>query len=74
MDFKISSLKKTNKSNDKNKVMISTDLLEEILSMLRNVDCTCVWSEHDGQYIKVNDVDQSVVKDVEMVVKLANLK
>lgn len=69
MDFKISKLKKTEKT-----VTISTELLEEMLSMLRNVDCTCVWSDIDGQYIKVNDVDQSVVKDVEMVVKLSKIK
>ena len=49
-------------------------LLEEVVSVLRNVECTCVWSEHDGQYIKVNDVDQDMVQDIEFALKLSKLK
>lgn len=70
MDIKFSNLKKKND----NTVSISAQLLEEVVSVLRNVECTCVWSEHDGQYIKVNDVDQDIVHDIEFVLKLSKLK
>lgn len=70
MDIKFSNLKKKND----NTVSISAQLLEEVVSVLRNVECTCVWSEHDGQYIKVNDVGQDMVHDIEFALKLSKLK
>lgn len=70
MDIKFSKLKKKND----NTVSISAELLEEVVSVLRNVECTCVWSEHDGQYIKVNDVGQDMVHDIEFALKLSKLK
>lgn len=70
MDIKFSKLKEKND----NTVSISAQLLEEVVSVLRNVECTCVWSEHDGQYIKVNDVDQDMVQDIEFALKLSKLK
>ena len=44
------------------------DTIKKLIELLQHVDCTCVWSEHDNQYIKVNDIPNNIVN--ELIVKL----
>lgn len=60
MDFSI-------KGNN-NEVSVSKDTIKKLIELLLHVDCTCVWSEHDNQYIKVNDIPNNIVD--ELIVKL----
>ena len=60
MDFTI-------KGNN-NEVSVSKDTIKKLIELLQHVDCTCVWSEHDNQYIKVNDIPNNIVE--ELIVKL----
>lgn len=64
MEFKM----KTNS----NEVSISKNTIRDIISLLSNVDCTCVWSEMDNQYIKVNDIPQDIIKELDTKLKFAN--
>ena len=63
MDFTI-------KSNG-NEVSISKSTVKELISILDKVDCTCVWSDEDNQYIKVHDVPQKLVDELILKLKLA---
>ena len=69
MEFKV--IKSKEKKGKTSSVSISTDLLDEVISILSNVDCTCVWSPTDNQYIKVNDIPQSLIDDLVVVKKLS---
>ena len=60
MDFTI-------KGNN-NEVSVSKDTIKKLIELLLHVDCTCVWSEYDNQYIKVNDIPNNIVD--ELIVKL----
>ena len=60
MDFTI-------KGNN-NEVSVSKDTIKKLIELLQHVDCTCVWSEQDNQYIKVNDIPNNIVD--ELIVKL----
>lgn len=60
MDFTI-------KGNN-NEVSVSKDTIKKLIELLQHVDCTCVWSELDNQYIKVNDIPNNIVD--ELIVKL----
>lgn len=60
MDFTI-------KGNN-NEVSVSKDTIKKLIELLQHVDCTCVWAEHDNQYIKVNDIPNNIVD--ELIVKL----
>lgn len=69
MEFKV--IKSKEKKGKTSSVSISTDLLDEVISILSNVDCTCVWSPTDNQYIKVNDIPQSLIDDLVVAKKLS---
>ena len=60
MDFTI-------KGNN-NEVSVSKDTIKKLIELLQHVDCTCVWSVNDNQYIKVNDIPNNIVN--ELIVKL----
>ena len=69
MEFKV--IKRKEKKGKTSSVSISADLLDEVISILSNVDCTCVWSPTDNQYIKVNDIPQSLIDDLVVAKKLS---
>ena len=69
MEFKV--VKSKEKKGKTSSVSISADLLDEVISILSNVDCTCVWSPTDNQYIKVNDIPQSLIDDLVVSKKLS---
>lgn len=69
MEFKV--IKSKEKKGKTFSVSISADLLDEVISILSNVDCTCVWSPTDNQYIKVNDIPQSLIDDLVVAKKLS---
>ena len=73
MDFTIKPLKdKNNKQPGANKtVAVPKKTLIEIINLLSQVECTCVWSEIDNQYLKVNDIPKNVVDELKMLLKLA---
>ena len=66
MEFILKS-SKTNK--DSKTVSIPKKTVEEIIDILSNVECTCVWSASDNQYIKVNDVPSEIVEELSMLSK-----
>ena len=68
MEFKV--IKSKEKKGKTSSVSISADLLDEVISILSNVDCTCVWSPTDNQYSKVNDMPQSLIDDLVVAKKL----
>ena len=63
MDFTI-------KGNN-NELSVSKDTIKKLVELLQHVDCTCVWSEHDNQYIKVNDIPNNNVNDLIVKLKLS---
>lgn len=67
MDFKLSSFK-SNKSAGT--VEVPKKLMEQIYNLLSNVECVCVWSETDNQYLNVHDVPKDLVDEIETIVKL----
>ena len=69
MEFEV--IKSKEKKGKTSSVSISADLLDEVISILSNVDCTCVWSPTDNQYIKVNDIPQSLIDDLVVAKKLS---
>ena len=73
MDFTIKPLKdKNNKQSGANKtVAVPKKTLIEVINLLSQVECTCIWSEIDNQYLKVNDIPKSVVDELKMLLKLA---
>lgn len=66
MEFILKS-SKTNK--DSKTVSIPKQTVEKIIDILSNVECTCVWSASDNQYIKVNDVPSEIVEELSMLSK-----
>ena len=73
MDFTIKPLKdKNSKQPSANKtVAVPKKTLIEVINLLSQVECTCVWSEIDNQYLKVNDIPKNVVDELRMLLKLA---
>ena len=73
MDFTIKPLKdKNSKQPGANKtVAVPKKTLIEVINLLSQVECTCVWSEIDNQYLKVNDIPKNVVDELRMLLKLA---
>lgn len=69
MDF---TVRKSNKAKDSS-VEISYELAQRVIELLSNVDCTCIWSQQDNQYIKVNDIPTDVVRELELAIKLKKL-
>lgn len=64
MDFTI-------KNTSKNDVVISKKTIQQVIDLLDKVDCTCVWSEVDNQYIKVQDIPDNLVDELVLKLKLA---
>ena len=62
-------LKSSKKNKDSKTVSIPKKTVEEIIDILSNVECTCVWSDSDNQYIKVNDVPTEIVEELNMLTK-----
>ena len=71
MDFKLST--RGGKISAKNEVTIPKDVAEAIVDMLSNVECACVWSEYDKQYIKVHDIDDNIVDIVKNALAMTKL-
>ena len=63
------TLKSSNKNKKSKTVSIPKKTVEEIIDILSNVECTCVWSVRDNQYIKVNDVPSEIVEELNMLTK-----
>ncbi len=54
-----------------NQVSLSKDTVQKLIDVLKWTECTCVWSEFDNQYIKVNDVPGELVDELIMKLKFA---
>ena len=54
-----------------NQVSLSKDTVQKLIDVLKWTECTCVWSEFDNQYIKVNDVPGKLVDELIMKLKFA---
>ena len=72
-NFKESKNKKDAKQSEEMTVNIPLELLDEIISILSKVDCTCVWSPSDNQYIKVNDIPNNLVEELITIQSLKRL-
>ena len=72
MDFKVVSKNKKKNGADKS-VNVSESVLNEVINLLSNVECTCVWSPVDNQYIKVNDIPTELVERLKMQRSLSGL-
>lgn len=72
MDFKITPLKdkKKNQAGSNKSVVVPLKTLNEVINLLSQVECTCVWSEIDNQYLKINDIPKSLVDELKMLKKL----
>ena len=55
----------------KNEISISKETMRTLNSLLDNVECTCVWSEQDNQYIKIQDVPTELVDELILKMRLA---
>lgn len=71
MDYKIIN---SNNKGKQNAILVDVTLLEYLYDMLRNVDGTCVWSPSDNQYIKVSDIDETVIEEIGFMLKINRLK
>ena len=72
MDFKLVSKNKKGKDVDKT-VNIPESLLNEVIDLISNVECTCVWSPIDNQYVKVNDIPTELIEQLKMQRSLSTL-
>lgn len=64
MNFKLSPLKK-NKTGKSVNVPVET--LDKVIHLLSKVECTCIWSDYDNQYIKINDIPESLVDELKVI-------
>ena len=55
----------------KNEISISKEMMRTLISLLDKVECTCVWSEQDNQYIKIHDVPTELVDELILKMRLA---
>lgn len=55
----------------KNEISISKETMKKLISLLDKVDCTCVWSEEDNQYIKIQDIPTELVDELILKMRLA---
>ena len=55
----------------KNEISISKETMKALISLLDKVDCTCVWSEQDNQYIKIQDIPSELVDELILKMRLA---
>ena len=70
MEFVIKNQSKKNSASKS--IPVPAKILSEVIALLGNVECTCVWSERDNQYIKVNDIPSSLVSELKMLEKLGS--
>lgn len=70
MDFHIST--RGNGKKEKT-VSIPKNMAEHLIDILSNVECTCVWSERDKEYLKIHDIDKHIVEDLKSAVALSKL-
>lgn len=70
MDFTLKPLKNKQTGSQKS-VTVSQKTLDEVINLLSQVECTCVWSEIDNQYLKVNDIPKKLVDELKMLSKFA---
>ena len=56
----------------KNEISISKETMKKLISLLDKVDCTCVWSEEDNQYIKIQDIPTELVDELILKMRLAD--
>lgn len=74
MEFKIvSKQNKKDKMSVQQNVSIPVDVLDEVIDLLSNVECTCVWSPGDNEYVKVNDIPSSLLEQLKMCKSLSRL-
>ena len=64
MDFKLNALKK-NKTGKS--VSVPVETLDKVIHLLSKVECTCIWSDYDNQYIKINDIPESLVDELKVI-------
>lgn len=55
----------------KNEISISKETMKKLISLLDKVDCTCIWSEQDNQYIKIQDIPTELVDELILKMRLA---
>ena len=55
----------------KNEISISKETMKKLISLLDKVDCTCVWSEEDNQYVKIQDIPSELVDELILKMRLA---
>ena len=55
----------------KNEISISKETMRTLISLLDKVECTCIWSKQDNQYIKVQDVPTELVDELILKMRLA---
>ena len=55
----------------KNEISISKETMKALISLLDKVDCTCIWSEQDNQYIKIQDIPTELVDELILKMRLA---
>lgn len=64
MEFKLSQLKKNKTGKSVN---IPVETLDRVIYLLSKVECTCIWSDYDNQYIKINDIPESLVNELKVI-------
>ena len=64
MDFKLSALKK---NKTEKSVNVPVETLDKVIHLLSKVECTCIWSDYDNQYIKINDIPESLVNELKVI-------
>jgi len=64
MDFKLSALKK---NKTEKSVSVPVETLDKVIYLLSKVECTCIWSDYDNQYIKINDIPESLVNELKVI-------
>ena len=70
MDFTLKPLKNKQTGSQKS-VTVPQKTLNEVINLLSQVECTCVWSKIDNQYLKVNDIPKKLVDELKMLSKFA---
>ena len=45
--------------------------MKKLISLLDKVDCTCIWSEQDNQYVKIQDIPSELVDELILKMRLA---
>lgn len=72
MDFTIKGMNKNGKSGNNKMVTLPKATVEKVIDLLSNVECTCVWSSYDNQYLKVNDIPKDIVTELQTMIKLSS--